>query len=105
MPLWRKGPKASAARTRGWLRVSRTIETMSRWGGPLGKAWDDSQVRLSGLVPDLAEILDEIAEAARRGLTLVTTQARASTSAPLLERMGFETKYLFDSFNAPTGAR
>jgi GNAT superfamily N-acetyltransferase len=37
--------------------------------------------------------------AAARGLTLATTQAREETSAPILERLGFETVVRFASFS------
>lgn len=39
-------------------------------------------------------------QAAREeGLTLVTTQARLQTSAPILERLGFSTEYTFQMFS------
>ncbi|HLL54878.1 MAG TPA: GNAT family N-acetyltransferase [Myxococcaceae bacterium] len=41
-----------------------------------------------------------LADAARRGLPLATTHAREETSAPLLERFGFETFRRFCSFSS-----
>jgi GNAT superfamily N-acetyltransferase len=38
-----------------------------------------------------ALVAARLAEAAKRGLAIATTQARAETSAPLLERFGFAT--------------
>ena len=71
LKLWRGGGKASAARLRGRLRVSRTIERMSRWGGPLQRSyWHGDTAGLpTGCVHELAGHLDEIADAARRGET------------------------------------
>jgi GNAT superfamily N-acetyltransferase len=35
---------------------------------------------------------------ARRGITLATTHARETTSAPILEKLGFETMYRYELF-------
>lgn len=54
-----------------------------------------------GLAIYQALVATRIADAASRGLSLATSQARAATSAPILEKLGFETICRFPSFMSP----
>jgi predicted acetyltransferase len=46
-----------------------------------------------------ALVASRLGYAAERGIPFVTSHARASTSAPLLERLGFETVCEFQLFS------
>lgn len=110
---WTRGWETSVADPAGFLddhrralATGRFHMYLARWGGePIGTAGFIVKPRCAYLVGGnvvsthrgrgvYRALLDErLRRASELGVTLAVTQAREATSAPILERLGFETLY------------